>query len=395
MKRGCVVLAWHTLFNDFIDMDGTDILKEKTILLTLTNKCNLNCIYCYEGLKNPKVMDFETAKSIIKNEIGLDKNGVFLIEFHGGEPFLNFGLLRQICEWFWQTFPEAKTRFFVTINGTKFTEESKLWLSNNKQKITVALSLDGTPEMNLKNRGCSISDEVLLFVHNNWPIQNIKMTISEKTFGMLSQGVIYAHELGFPVSVNLAYGVDWNPNDVDIYAHELDKLVYYYSKHPEVEKCSIFSKSIIPILKPYEVTRHCQAGRKFKAYDVDGNYFPCHVFSSNTLKSDEWEKISTCDFENDNTLYEDTSCKECVIHNICPTCYGMNFIERGHPGIRDKRMCKFIFQEKIALSKLKKIEILRKKISDISEIEYLELKAIQKFENALVDKQKVSCLNTY
>ena len=156
------------------------------------------------------------------------------------------------------------------------------------------------------------------------------------------------------------------------------KLVDYYVEHPEIEKCSIFSKSLTPVLKPYEIKRHCQAGRTFRAYDVDGLYFPCHVFSTNTLELEKWNKISNRDFENDESLYEDLTCRNCTIHNICSTCYGMNFIERGHPGKRDKRICGFILQEKLALCELKKREILRKSVNDISELEYLELKSIQK-----------------
>lgn len=359
-------------------MKSLDNRLRKTILLTITNKCNLNCIYCYEGMKNSKEMSFEIAKGIIEKELGEDENGIHLIEFHGGEPFLNFSLMKQVCEWFWNTYPNSSTHFFATTNGTKITNVVRKWLENNKDKITLGLSLDGTPDMNMCNRGCKMSIEILDFFHKLWPEQNIKMTVSKKTLPFLSDGVIYAHEWGFPVSVNLAYGLDWQESEIETYAKELMKLVDYYVEHPEIEKCSIFSKSLTPVLKPYEIKRHCQAGRTFRAYDVDGLYFPCHVFSTNTLELEKWNKISNRDFENDESLYEDLTCRNCTIHNICSTCYGMNFIERGHPGKRDKRICGFIFQEKLALCELKKREILRKKLNDISELEYLELKSIQK-----------------
>ena len=363
-------------------MSKTKDVVKKTILLTLTIRCNLNCVYCYECMKDSKKMSFDTAKSIIEKELGKEQDEIYLIEFHGGEPFLNFELLQAVCEWFWNTYPEINVKFFVTTNGTRITAEAKEWLLQNKHRITVALSLDGTPEMNMSNRGCRISDEILKFVHENWPIQNIKMTLSHETLPLLCQGVVYAHQLGFPVSVNMAYGVDWKDDEVEIYKRELLKLVDYYIEHPEIEKCSIFTKSLIPVLKPYEIRRHCQAGKKFRAYDVDGNYFPCHAFSPNTLQVEEWNKISSRDFANDDSLYEDPSCRNCEIQNICPTCYGMNFIERGHPGKRDKRFCKFVLQEKLALCELKKREILNKEIEDITKLEYLELKAVQKIEDA-------------
>ena len=134
---------------------------------------------------------------------------------------------------------------------------------------------------------------------------------------------------------------------------------------------SIFNgEKLVSILKPYSLARHCQAGQSFHAYDIDGKKYPCHVFSGNTLKSNEWEKVSCVDFH-DDSMFDDPDCKECPIHNICPTCYGMNFIERGSLYSRDKNMCKFIIAEKIATCKLYKHRIMSKDINDISEQEYL------------------------
>ena len=348
---------------------------KRTILLVVTNRCNLKCTYCYETNKNSHEMSFETAKSIIEREISA--KDLKLIEFHGGEPLLNFPLIKDICEWFWKTYPELDTKFFLTTNGTQFNESNMVWFEENHKKIACALSLDGTPEMNKINRGCIIDDTTIDLFLRLWPEQNIKMTISLETLPMLSQGIIYAHEEGFRVSANLAYGPDWKTIGLNDYERELDKLVHYYSEHPNMEPCSIFNgEKLVSILKPYSLTRHCQAGQSFHAYDIDGKKYPCHVFSGNTLKSNEWEKVSCVDFH-DDSMFDDPDCKECPIHNICPTCYGMNFIERGSLYSRDKNMCKFIIAEKIATCKLYKHRIMSKDINDISEQEYLILKSIQ------------------
>ena len=352
-----------------------------TILLVITNRCNLNCVYCYETNKNLLEMSFEMAKDIIRKE--LLSNDINEIEFHGGEPMLHFNLIKKVCEWVWKEFPNNEAKFFLTTNGTQFTDENKVWFKENFKKIVCALSLDGTPQMNLDNRGCVINEDTLSFLRNLWPRQTIKMTISLKTLPSLAEGVIYAHEQGFKVSANLAYGIDWGKSDIDIYKRELQKLVDYYLEHSEIEPCSMFDgEKLVKILMPYSLTRHCQAGQTFHAYDIDGRKYPCHVFCGNTLKAEKWQEISDSDFK-DDTLFDDPTCRECVIHNICPTCYGMNYIERGKVYSRDKSMCDFIVAEKVAACKLHEQKIMSKDIDSITEKEYLILKAIQKISEEL------------
>ncbi len=354
---------------------------KQSILLVVTNRCNLNCVYCYETNKNHFDMSSEMAKDIIQKE--LLSNDLKSIEFHGGEPLLNFNLVKDVCEWVWTCFPDKNVDFFLTTNGTQFSSEYKKWFEINHKRIVCALSLDGTPQMNLDNRGCVINEDTLSFVHKLWPNQTVKMTISLKTLLSLAEGVIYAHKKGFKVSANLAYGIDWNKSDINIYKRELQKLVDFYLEHPEIEPCSIFDgEKLVKILKPYSLTRHCQAGQSFHAYDIDGKKYPCHVFCGNTLKTEKWHEISYSDFKND-ALFDDPMCTECAIHNICPTCYGMNFIERGTVYSRDKSMCDYIKAEKIAACKLHKQRILSKEFDSITDREYLILKSIKELSDRL------------
>ena len=321
-------------------------------------------------------MSLNQAKRIIKQEITV--KAIKVIEFHGGEPLLSFPLIKDICEWFWQTYPDLQVKFFLTTNGTQFTESIKKWFEINHKKIVCSLSLDGTPKMNLTNRGCIISDDILSFMNNLWPLQSIKMTISLATLPSLSEGVIYAHEHNFRISANLAYGIDWTKSDIQVYERELQRLVDYYKVHPELEPCSILNgDKLIKILMPYSLKRHCQAGQTYHAYDIDGQRYPCQVFAGNTLKADQWKSISDTDFKDDK-LFDDPECKDCPIHNICSTCFGMNFIERGCINSRDKAMCDFIKAEKLATCRLYKHKILAKDIDSVTEKEYLILKAIQK-----------------
>ena len=349
---------------------------KRTILLIITNQCNLRCKYCYEVNKNRQTMSMELAQSIIVKE--MKEEGLQTIEFHGGEPLMNFKLLKEVCEWFWATYKESDIKFFLTTNGTLFTADVREWFEQHKSQIICSLSLDGTPEMNQHNRGCIVSPDTMAFIQRLWPEQAVKMTISQYTISQIAEGVIYAHEQGFHVSANLAYGVDWRKCSVKNYERELDKLVEYYISHPSIPPCSLFDgNKLTAILTPEIQSRHCGAGKTFTAYDTNGNRLPCHVFADNTLKAERWAEIANQDFSDDN-LYKDPDCGECPIYNICPTCFGMNFIERNHVRCRDKSMCEFIKAEKTATCRLFKHKITSKNFDDISEQEYLILSAIQK-----------------
>lgn len=353
--------------------------KIYSVLLTITNRCNLSCSYCYESMKDTKDMSLEVGKKIIIESFkNIQQENYNLIEFdfHGGEPFMNFNFIQNICEWTWSQEWPISYRFFGTTNGTLLSDNTKNWLAYNKDRICFALSMDGTPEMNRVNRGCSIPDKNLQFFQTNWPSQPVKMTISKETITNISEGIIYAHKKGFNVSVNMAYGIDWDSSYLDIYIKELDVLVEYYKENIETLPCSIFDKNLAPIYLEKNNVRHCGAGRNMQTFDTEGESFPCQMFSSNSTKAEEWNKIIKYDFINDNSLYQDSECSTCSIYNICPTCYGMNFLERGLIGRRDKRLCPFIKEEKRALAKYLLYKINNKEIEELDEFDYLNLKAI-------------------
>lgn len=62
-------------------------------VIHLTEKCNLNCKYCYEN-KNDKDISFNNIKSLIDYEIS-QKNKYSIITFYGGEPLLKINLIKR------------------------------------------------------------------------------------------------------------------------------------------------------------------------------------------------------------------------------------------------------------------------------------------------------------
>lgn len=101
------ILLNKNIINSFSSIkDNDDIFDSKTqspfftLMLVPSEKCNLNCKYCYETNKNYKLMDISFAKRIIeetfKNLKGYTK---LKIEIRGGEPFLEFEWIKTIFEW--------------------------------------------------------------------------------------------------------------------------------------------------------------------------------------------------------------------------------------------------------------------------------------------------------
>lgn len=69
------------------------------VMLIVTNACNLHCRYCFEGHKNPRKMTLDTGKRILAKALSEEGRDVLKVDFFGGEPFLNFPLIKELCEW--------------------------------------------------------------------------------------------------------------------------------------------------------------------------------------------------------------------------------------------------------------------------------------------------------
>ncbi len=316
-------------------------MDKKTIMLTITEHCNLACKYCYEKNKSLRTMSYETAIDIIEKELTANDDFNYCeIQFFGGEPFFEFELIRNICEYIWTKEWPKDYLCFATTNGTLVHGEIQEWLYDNRDKFTCALSLDGNRNAHNVNR-CNSFDMIDIdFFLNTWPIQTAKMTISPESLPYLADSVIFFHEKGIPFSNNLAYGVDWStPKLFDIMSEQLGKMAVYYIQHPQIPICRMLDLHIENVNYTYKVSRWCGAGVSLSAYDTMGNRYPCHLFqplsSEVSLSSEEICNV----FSTYDTF--DTRCSDCSIYNVCPTCYGHNYAATGDIAKRDESLCEF------------------------------------------------------
>ncbi len=320
--------------------------KRKIITLTLTQTCNLACVYCYEENKTGNRMSLETAKAILDRELNDDRFDEYQIDLFGGEPFMEFELIKQIFEYTVTTYPKKLLVFAITTNGTLVHGSVQEWLTRYSSMVCCALSMDGSKQMHDINR-CNSFDQIDVdFFRNTWPKQPMKMTVSQDTLPYLAEGIRFMHENDYPFSVNLALDIDWSdPDNEAILERELMKLVEFYMEHPDYPLCSFFDVPIYKLTLPPEIAddsvRQCGAGNEMITYDVDGESYACQFFMPLSI-GPERAKISQS-MEYPETVLPtefEEPCKSCMALPVCHTCYGANFAATGNIFKKDMNWCK-------------------------------------------------------
>ena len=110
-------------------------MKQKHIFLSITERCNLNCIYCFEKSKRPDSMSTETALSYIRRELYSEEPQHVTVDFLGGEPFLEFEKIKTICETVWEKQWKNSYNFYCVTNGTLVHGEIKQWLEKHSKQV--------------------------------------------------------------------------------------------------------------------------------------------------------------------------------------------------------------------------------------------------------------------
>lgn len=143
-----------------------DILDNKlqTLTLQVTQQCNLRCEYCpYSGTytnrrHSNKTMSWEMAQKGIDFLINHSQNSKILnLSFYGGEPLLEYKLIRKCIEYIKRKAEGKKTTYNITTNATLLNDEHIAFFSANNVSLTV--SLDGPKEIHDKHRKFAGSGE--------------------------------------------------------------------------------------------------------------------------------------------------------------------------------------------------------------------------------------------
>lgn len=308
-------------------------MRTKTLMFLITYRCNLRCSYCYEPKVKSAGMSKSRLQSLILEKTAsiTDEYDSFEIHFMGGEPLLEFPLIRDISEWIWnQRFSKELITIYAPTNGTLLSDEIKEWCVANKDRFCLGLSFDGDESMQDINRYSSSRQVDVNFFSSTWPGQSVKMTISPQTVGKLAEGVKYLHSVGFKAVVaDLAQGRDigWNASLLKEFANQLDVLSDYYVRSKEGNNFSMLDMDIFALGKATAV-KSCSCGEDLCCVDVDGQEYACHLFSPVAIPMDKAKNAQNIDFK-DISRFQAAECQKCLLNNLCNHCYGMNYISTG------------------------------------------------------------------
>lgn len=158
---------FSVILDDFVDR------KLSFMSLQVTQNCNLRCKYCpytynegFNRLHNHKRMTKKTIALAIDMLVNKSiDNELLTIGFYGGEPLLEYELIKYTVEKIKKRIGERKIRFTITTNGTLLNEEILEFL--DKYKFSVLISLDGPKDINDKNRIFHMKDSSVFDVVMN------------------------------------------------------------------------------------------------------------------------------------------------------------------------------------------------------------------------------------
>lgn len=299
----------------------------KSLLLLVSHSCNLKCKYCYEWHKDSRLLTWDDAERILRDEFGQDEE-IESIDLLGGEPLLNFHLIQKIANWVWQKNPHMKIS--TRTNGTLLTASMKNWFAENKHRFTLGISFDGTPETNLINRGTSNVD--LDFFVKNWPNNPIKITIFPETVKYLSESLLQFYEQGYSIIGGLAQGVKWDFEHCFELGRQLEILADFYKNNPNITPLEplldLKFELAFSELPDGAFDLPCWERANISAYDCDGELLPCHMFSVIVQGP---EKRKTILEEAKNIVAErlPSQCLRCPIRWSCKNCMGINYQHTG------------------------------------------------------------------
>ena len=150
----------------------------KTVYIEIINRCNLNCITCYNrsGLnRETRELSIENIKNIISI---FSRYGANRFLFSGGEPSLHseFDALIDLI------YEHPEYSFGFVTNGTSKNQRF-IDLLNHAPNLTLQISLDGScEEENRKTRGAGHFDTVIDFakkINNPHMKPLLKMVVSQ------------------------------------------------------------------------------------------------------------------------------------------------------------------------------------------------------------------------
>lgn len=291
------------IYKDYV----IDFKKRQTVVkalcLHIAHDCNLACKYCFaeEGEYHGRraLMSFEVGKKALDFLIANSGNRINLeVDFFGGEPLMNWNVVKQLVEYGRSQEKEhnKKFRFTLTTNGVLLNDEIMEFC--NREMSNVVLSLDGRPEVNdrmrpfrngkgsyelivpkfqkfAKSRGEKDYFVRGTFTRNNLDFGNDVLHYADLGFEKLSmEPVVAAPEEPYSI----------REEDLPQIMDEYDRLAKEFVKRQKEGRGFKFFHFMLDLSQGPCVAKRlsgCGSGTEYLAVTPWGDLYPCHQFVGN------------------------------------------------------------------------------------------------------------------
>lgn len=354
-----------------------------------TERCSLNCTYCYQFNKSPMRMNFDTAKKFIDNLLE-DKYGyinrynspAIIIEFIGGEPLLEIELTRKIYEYFLEKCYEldhpwfALHRLSICSNGLAYFDDAvQDFFNEYAQMISFNISIDGNREL---HDACRIqpngegSYDIGMAALNHYnahhtPERNSKMTLAPSNIKYLFDSVIdFINNDMHSINLNCIFEEGWNRKTATEEYYQLKKLAdYLIDNDLEHLFISIFNERPEGPQPPTNDGNFCGGTGSMLAMRPNGDFYPClrympssvgpnvkdlcigNVNSGIVGREQDSEILSMLDYITRRSQSNDV-CYGCPIGNDCAWCSALAHTVYGTPDKRPMFICIQMIAEALA-----------------------------------------------
>ncbi len=316
----------------------------KALCLHVAHTCNLSCSYCfasqgkYQG--DRALMSLEVGKRamdfLVENS-GTRRN--LEVDFFGGEPSLNFDVVKGIVEYARSIEGEKNKnfRFTYTTNGMILTDEMIEFL--NKECHNVVLSLDGRKEVNDHFRvdytGKGSYDTIVpnfqklvqsrggkgyyvrgTYTHNNTDFTNDLFHMADLGFTELSMEPVVCPP-GDPYALT--------EEDLPVLFDQYEILAKEMLRREKDGKPITFYHYMLDLKNGpciYKRITGCGSGTEYMAVTPWGELFPCHQFVGDAKYSlgDIWNGVKNTERQDEFrscNAYSRPECKECWARLYC------------------------------------------------------------------------------
>ena len=370
------------LFPECIQGDS-DKHYARTITFQVTDACNLACTYCYQINKHHNRMNFDTAKKFIDmildvdnpcKYINPDNSPGIIVEFIGGEPFLEIDLINQICEYFIEQLilkdhPWKNTfRFSICSNGVLyFDPKVQTFLKKYMGVLSFSISIDGNKEL---HDSCRVFPDgkgsydiaikgVEHYVHVLGGSMGSKMTLAPANISHTYEAVTGLIEKGYTdINLNCVYEKGWTNEHATILYYELKKIADLLLTETSryITYVSMFEDAFFRPMDPDENDNWCGGTGEMISVDWRGDIYPCIRYMESSLGEDQppivignvdrgmvttecEHNCMTC-LKNVTRRSQSTDeCFNCPIARGCAWCSAYNYQEFGTVNHRATYIC--------------------------------------------------------